>query len=94
MKKRIKNISVLALLMIFTFISSCTDDLNITPNDDDTLLGEDLFENEGAYRQVIAGVYANLALTGTEGAGSSNIEGIDAGTSQFGRVLLLSLIHI
>lgn len=73
--------------MIFTFIS-CTDDLNITPNDDDTLLGEDLFENEGAYRQVIAGVYANLALTGTEGAGSSNIEGIDAGTSQFGRVLL------
>lgn len=73
--------------MIFTFIS-CTDDLNITPNDDDTLLGEELFENESAYRQVIAGVYANLALTGTEGAGSSNIEGIDAGTSQFGRVLL------
>ncbi|OUS03603.1 RagB/SusD family nutrient uptake outer membrane protein [Flavobacteriales bacterium 33_180_T64] len=87
MKKRIKNISVLSLLMIFTFIS-CTDDLNITPNDDDTLLGEELFENESAYRQVIAGVYANLALTGTEGAGSSNIEGIDAGTSQFGRVLL------
>ncbi|MCK8479363.1 RagB/SusD family nutrient uptake outer membrane protein [Psychroserpens algicola] len=87
MKKRIKNISVLSLLMIFTLFS-CTDDLNITPNDDDTLLGEDLFENEGAYRQVIAGVYANLALTGTDGAGTSNIEGIDAGTSQFGRVLL------
>lgn len=87
MKKRIKNIGVLSLLLVFTFFS-CTDDLNITPNDDDTLLGEDLFENEGAYRQVIAGVYGNLALTGTEGAGSSNIEGIDAGTSQFGRVLL------
>lgn len=87
MKNKIKNISVLSLLMIFTLFS-CTDDLNITPNDDDTLLGEDLFENEGAYRQVIAGVYANLALTGTEGAGNSNIEGIDAGTSQFGRVLL------
>jgi len=88
MKKRIKNISVLALLMLFTLISSCTDDLNITPNDDDTLLGEDLFEDEGAYERVIAGVYANLALTGTEGAGNSNIDGIDAGTSQFGRVLL------
>jgi hypothetical protein len=87
MKKRIKNISVLSLLMLFTLFS-CTDDLNITPNDDDTLLGEDLFENEAAYRQVIAGVYANLALTGTDGAGTSNIEGIDAGTSQFGRVLL------
>ncbi|WP_299120252.1 RagB/SusD family nutrient uptake outer membrane protein [uncultured Winogradskyella sp.] len=88
MKKRIKNIGVLSLLFIFTFISSCTDDLNIIPNDDDTLLGEELFEDEGAYRQVIAGVYANLALTGTEGAGNSNIDGIDAGTSQFGRVLL------
>lgn len=87
MKKRIKNIGIFSLLLVFTFFS-CTDDLNITPNDDDTLLGEDLFENEGAYRQVIAGVYGNLALTGTEGAGSSNIEGIDAGTSQFGRVLL------
>ncbi|WP_241485265.1 RagB/SusD family nutrient uptake outer membrane protein [Psychroserpens damuponensis] len=61
---------------------------NVTLNDDDTLLGEDLFQNESAYRQVIAGVYANLALTGTDGAESSNIEGIDAGTSQFGRVLL------
>lgn len=69
-------------------MSSCTDDLNITPNDDDTLLGEDLFEDEAAYEQVIAGVYANLAVTGTEGAGSSNITGLDAGTSQFGRVLL------
>ena len=42
---------------------------------------------KSAYEQVIAGVYANLALTGN-GPGSSNIEGIDAGTSQFGRVLL------
>jgi len=73
--------------MVFAF-TSCTDDLNITPNDDDTLLGETLFENEAAYERVIAGVYGNLALTGTEGAGDSNIEGIDAGTSQFGRVLL------
>lgn len=87
MKRIIKNISVLSLLMVFTFMS-CTDDLNITPNDDDTLLGEDLFENENAYKRVLAGVYANLALTGTDGAESSNIEGIDAGTSQFGRVLL------
>ncbi|WP_353779704.1 RagB/SusD family nutrient uptake outer membrane protein [Winogradskyella sp. 3972H.M.0a.05] len=86
MKKRISIVGILSLMLIF--IVSCTDDLNITPNDDDTLLGSELFQNEGAYRQVIAGVYANLALTGTEGAGSSNIEGIDAGTSQFGRVLL------
>jgi len=87
MKRKIKNISVLSLLMVFTFIS-CTDDLNITPNDNQTVLSEELFENESAYERVIAGVYSNLALTGTDGPGTSNIEGIDAGTSQFGRVLL------
>lgn len=87
MKKRIKNIGILSLLSVF-MLFSCTEDLNITPNDDDTLLGSELFESESAYKRVIAGVYGNLALTGTEGPGSSNIAGIDAGTSQFGRVLL------
>jgi len=87
MKKQIKNIGLIALGLVFT-LSSCTDDLNITPNDDDTQLGQQLFEDENSYRQVIAGVYGNLALTGTEGPTSSNLEGIDAGTSQFGRVLL------
>ena len=67
---------------------SCTNDLDITPKDDQDTLGEDLFTDESAYERVLAGVYGNLALTGTDGAGSSNIEGIDAGTSQFGRVLL------
>lgn len=75
--------------MIFiAALTSCTDDLNITPNDDQTVLSENLFESESAYKQVLAGVYANLALTGTDGAGSSNLKNIDAGTSQFGRVLL------
>ncbi len=87
MKTQIKNFSLIVLGLVFT-LTSCTDDLNITPNDDDTLLGQELFDNENAYRQTIAGVYGNLALTGTEGATSSNLEGIDAGTSQFGRVLL------
>ncbi|MGB3608555.1 MAG: RagB/SusD family nutrient uptake outer membrane protein [Psychroserpens sp.] len=87
MKRKMKQISVLSFLMLFA-VFSCEDDLNITPNDDESILSSELFENESAYEQVIAGVYANLALTGTEGPTSSNIQGIDAGTSQFGRVLL------
>ena len=87
MKTQIKNIFLLFVGAMF-ILTSCTDDLNITPNDDDTLLGEELFADEEAYRQLIAGIYGNLALTGTEGPQSSNLEGIDAGTSQFGRVLL------
>lgn len=89
MKRRLKQLQkVSVLLFVVAFMVSCTDDLNITPNDDDTLLADDAFANEGAYEQLLAGVYANLALTGTEGAGNSNIQGLDAGTSQFGRVLL------
>ncbi|MBC3757926.1 RagB/SusD family nutrient uptake outer membrane protein [Hyunsoonleella sp. SJ7] len=84
---KIHNTFGLVLLFIAT-LTSCTDDLNITPNDDQTTLGEDLFQDERAYKQVLAGIYANLALTGTDGPESSNLKGIDAGTSQFGRVLL------
>lgn len=84
--EKLKKVSVYVFVVLFTF--SCTDDLNITPNDDDTLLAGDAFENEDAYKQLLAGVYANLSLTGTEGPTNSNLDGVDAGTSQFGRVLL------
>lgn len=89
MKIQVKQIQLLSivLVMLIGFLS-CTNDLDITPKDDQDTLGEELFEDETAYKRVLAGIYGNLALTGTDGAGSSNIEGIDAGTSQFGRVLL------
>ncbi|GAL70280.1 SusD outer membrane protein [Jejuia pallidilutea] len=81
-----KTIGVICIFIVT--LVSCTDDLNITPNDDQTVLSENLFEDEAAYKQVLAGIYANLALTGTDGPESSNLKNIDAGTSQFGRVLL------
>lgn len=81
-----KTIGVMYLFVVA--LVSCTDDLNITPNDDQTVLSEAFFQEETAYRQALAGIYGNLALTGTDGATSSNLKGIDAGTSQFGRVLL------
>ena len=84
---KIEKIAIL-LLVITVTLSSCTSDLNITPKDDQDLLGEEFFANESAYKELLAGVYANLSLTGVDGAGSSNIQGLDAGTSQFGRVLL------
>ena len=89
MKTRFKIYKTLGFVILFiATITSCTNDLNITPKDDQTVLSEDLFKDETAYKQVLAGLYANLALTGTDGAGSSNLKNIDAGTSQFGRVLL------
>ncbi len=88
-KTTFKTVKFCALILMMTLsFSSCTEDLNITPKDDQTLLGEDFFKNETAYKQLLGGVYANLSLTGIDGPGSSTIEGLDAGTSQFGRVLL------
>ncbi len=85
---KIQNTFGFVCLLMVVILTSCTSDLDITPNDDQTVLSDNLFENEAAYKQVLAGIYANLALTGTDGPESSNLKNIDAGTSQFGRVLL------
>jgi hypothetical protein len=75
-------------IICFTLIFfGCTDDLNITPRDPDVVLADDFYSNPEAYKQGLAAVYGNLALTGTSGPGSSYISGLDAGTSQYGRVL-------
>jgi hypothetical protein len=89
MKKifKIDRIATTFLILLIT-LSSCTNDLDITPKDDQDLLGVDFFAKETAYKELLAGVYANLSITGVDGPSSSNIDGLDAGTSQFGRVLL------
>lgn len=68
-------------------LSACTDDLNVTPKDDDEFLSEAFYANPTSYKQALAGIYGNLSLTGTSGSGSSNLQGIDAGTSQYMRTL-------
>jgi hypothetical protein len=84
--KKIK-IKIFFFLSIAFLMQSCEDDLNVIPEDPNQLSVDEFYAQEGAYKQAIAGVYGNLSLTGTLGAGSSNIGGIDAGTSQYGRVL-------
>jgi len=76
------------LLGVLLFLNACTDDLNVTPGDDDEFLTEDFYSNPGAYKQALAGIYGNFSLTGTDGSGSSNLDGIDAGTSQYMRGIL------
>ena len=74
------------ICFLFLFIS-CTNDLNVTPEDDDVFTADEFYSQPGAYKQALAGVYGNLSLTGTGGAESSFLEGVDAGTSQYGRCL-------
>ena len=84
---KILRFTNIALITGALFTSACFNDLNVTPGDPNTFLADDFYDSPEAYRQGLAGVYANLSLTGTEGAGSSNIQGLDAGTSQYGRGL-------
>ena len=78
-------------LVYFLFASlvftSCESDLEIEPENPNVFLSEEFFFTEDAYQKGLAGVYGNLSLTGTNGPESSNIGGIDAGTSQYGRCL-------
>jgi hypothetical protein len=71
---------------LFVINQSCTD-LDITPQDDDDHLATDFYKSEEAYKQSLAGVYSTLALTGLYGPDSSNLQGIDPGTSQYMRTL-------
>lgn len=75
------------LLGMLLFFNACSDDLNVTPKDDDEFLTEQFYSDPVAYKQALAGIYGNLSLTGTTGSGSSNLQGIDAGTSQYARTL-------
>jgi starch-binding outer membrane protein, SusD/RagB family len=84
--KRIK-FNILYIIGSFALLTSCTDDLNITPEDDDVFLTDGYFNTPSSYKTGLGGVYANLSLTGLSGPGSSNISGLDPGTSQFGRCL-------
>jgi starch-binding outer membrane protein, SusD/RagB family len=81
------NFNFLYIFMMFAVLQSCTNDMNVVSEDDDVLSPEVLYSTPEGYKQALAGVYGNLVLTGTGDAGSSFLQGIDAGTSQFGRCL-------
>jgi hypothetical protein len=82
MKNRFSKTIVLMLSAVY--LVSCTKDLNREPintTTDNTALSTAL-----GYKQALAKVYAAFALTGSTGSGSSDLGGIDAGTSDFLRL--------
>lgn len=81
-----KSKVILLILVLMAFVR-CTNELDVLPEDPDTFLVDDFYTTPESYLQGLAGVYGNLALTGAEGPGNSNISGLDAGTSQYGRGL-------
>ncbi len=82
-----KKIKLIAALIFIVGLQSCTKDLDVVSEDPRVLSPDELFSTPEGYKQGLAGVYGNLSLTGTGDAGSSFLQGVDAGTSQFGRCL-------
>jgi len=82
-----KKINFIYLMLVFAALQSCTSDLDVIAEDSKVLTSEQLFATPLGYKQALGGVYGNLSLTGTGDAGSSFLQGIDAGTSQFGRCM-------
>ena len=82
-----KKIKIIYLFTALILLNSCTNDLDVIAEDNKILTEDILFSTPEGYKQALAGVYGNLSLTGTGDAGSSFLEGIDAGTSQFGRCM-------
>lgn len=78
---------IVTLFLVAVSFNACTDDLGVDPNDPLRLDEEAFYSQPGAYTNAIGGVYANLSLTSTNGPTSSNLGGIDAGFSQYGRVV-------
>jgi len=67
------------------FLSACMNDLDVIP-EDDTIITDQIFkDNPGAYKQNLGKLYAGLAVSGPTDAGSSDIQGLDAGYGQYMR---------
>ena len=89
MKKIINRYILVVIFITLVFSSfSCEDDLNTEPQDDDAFTTEEFFQQDSAYIRALGGVYANLNVPSPGGAFESNIGGLDAGTSTYGRALM------
>lgn len=68
---------------IFLF-SSCIGDLDTVPIDPDEVTAASVYDNPASYKQVLAKLYAGLAVSGQDGpAGNGDISGIDEGFGQY-----------
>jgi hypothetical protein len=83
-----KNISfkvLFSLIAATTIFGSCSKDLNRYPAND--VFPDSVYSTPAGYLMSLANVYGGYTVTGTSGPSSSDIAGVDAGTSDFIRCL-------
>lgn len=85
--KKLKILTVLFAAFLIGF-SSCMKDLDTVPLDDNEVTAADIFDDPNSYREILAKLYAGLAVSGQQGpAGMADISGIDEGFGQYLRAL-------
>jgi len=72
-----------SLIIIAAAFTSCNKDLNRLPAN--SVFSDSVYSGPAGYKLALANVYGGYSLTGASGPGSSNIAGVDAGTSDFVR---------
>ncbi len=86
MKRYIKLLVLLAVIGAIT--TSCLKDLDTVPIDPDEVTSAAVFDDPASYKQILAKLYAGLAVSGQEGpSGNPDISGIDEGFGQYLRGL-------
>lgn len=74
------------IFLAISLLSSCESELELTP-EDQRKGADEIFQQEQAYKQFLAKLYAGLAISGQEGpAGSPDLSGLDEGFSQYLRL--------
>ncbi|MEE4287085.1 MAG: RagB/SusD family nutrient uptake outer membrane protein, partial [Mariniphaga sp.] len=84
MKTKIYNIFIAVGLAVLVAFSSCVNDLDTTPLDEDVVTSENVYSNPDNYKNVLAKLYAGLAVSGQQGpAGMNDLSGLDEGFGQY-----------
>ncbi len=78
---------ILAVLSVSILATSCLKDLDTKPLDEKTFTVDKAYADQAAYLQGLAKIYSVAAVSGQDGAGSTDITGLDPGNSQFLRSL-------
>lgn len=74
----------LAFIGLMLVTTACFNDLNVEPIDPDDITANVVYEDPASYRQVLAKLYAGLAVSGQSGPdGQPDINGIDEGFSTY-----------
>lgn len=78
---KLKHIAISLLGTGLLTTTSCVNDLDVFPLDPDITTSNKAYDSAESYTQALNKIYSVWALSGQDGAGSSDISGLDAGNT-------------